>query len=130
MARPETHADIADDNRYVEVARFQTRELDDKPALMKLYSQFADLVLSTQGRIEKDYYGVSVRMPKDAAQLDDQLKSDQYTWDDKQKGYNQAQRNEFVPSYRRESINRWAREEGFPEITEWAPEPEKETENA
>jgi hypothetical protein len=66
----------------------------------------------------KNYNSVDLDIPKTSQQLDEQLKSDQYRWDEMEKLYRQALAGDNVdpiPEWRRDTLKDWAKKEGLPD---------------
>lgn len=83
MARPESHADLADYATKSTLAHFYIDEFKTNPKLLRIYSAFIEEVQKSGGTI--NYSEVSV--PKSAALLDEQLDLAQRTWDNTAKRY-------------------------------------------
>jgi hypothetical protein len=119
MARPESIKDIKHDDRFVRIAMFEIEKFIGNPALLKHYTAILETAQKLGGRAEKSYSTVDVSIPKDDKQLADQLQSDQYYWDDKQKYYNLAlnrgANSDEIPEWRHSGIKEWAKQEGLPD---------------
>lgn len=117
MARPESIKDVQD--RFVRVAMFEVDKIIANPTLLKHYTAMLEAAQKLGGYAEKAYSTVDVNIPKDQKQLEDQLRSDQYQWDDMKKFYNLALNrgvnSDDIPEWRQSSIKRWAQEEGLPD---------------
>lgn len=118
MARPEKVADVKDrTNRIgeIDVAQFKT-----KGALMRGYGQFLAALEASGGHIEELPYGSSIvklTIDKGPAALRDQLKIEQDEWDRNRVDYDKLTVDRYVAkSWRYATINRWASEEGLPEL--------------
>ena len=119
MARPESINDIADSDRYVRVAQFETEHIMTDPALLKHYTAMLEAVVKIGGYPDKSYSSIDLYILKNQKQLQDQLRSDQYRWDDMQKSYNivlaNADPTEPVPDWKRKGIQQWAKENDMPD---------------
>ena len=119
MARPETLKDIKQDDKFVRIAMFEVDKIISNAPLLKHYTALLEAVQKVGGFAEKSYATVDVKIPKDDSQLADQLRHDQYVWDDMQKIYNLAvnrgANSDDIPEWRRSSIKTWAKEEGLPD---------------
>lgn len=118
MARPESIKDIKHDDRFVRIAMFEVDKIINNAALLKHYTALLEAAQKLGGFADKSYSCVDVKIPKDDAQLTDQLRHDQYIWDDNQKMYNVAVNrgadSDEVPEWRRNSIIQWAKDNDLP----------------
>lgn len=119
MARPESIKDIAEEDRFVRIASFETDKIIGNAKFLKHYTAFLEVVQNFHGYAQKSYANVDLYIPKDDAQLADQLRHDQYRWDDNQKIYNLAINRgpdtEDVPEWRRNSLIQWAKDNDLPD---------------
>lgn len=119
MARPESIKDIKHDDRFVRIAMFEVDKIISNPALLKHYTALLEAVQKVGGYADKAYSTVDVNIPKDERQLEEQLRTDQYRWDDMQKLYNLAvnrgENSDEIPEWRRNSLKEWARENDLPD---------------
>ena len=119
MARPESINDIADSDRYVRVAMFETERIMTDATLLKHYTALLETITKMGGYADKSYSTIDLNVPKNPKQLEDQLKSDQYRWDDMQDSYNKvitcADPTEPVPDWKRKSIQQWAKDNDMPD---------------
>jgi hypothetical protein len=117
MARPETIKDVKE--RMVEIGTIDLERIVTNPALLKPYTAFIEAVQKMNGTVETTYGSqVKMKLLRDQKQLEHQLSSEQYLWDDIQKRYNQAVRADEsnpVPEYFRNSVTEWAKAEGLPD---------------
>lgn len=118
MARPESIKDIKQDDKFVRIAMFEVDKIIGSAPLLKHYTALLEAAQKMGGFAEKSYSTVDVKIPKDDTQLTDQLRHDQYVWDDMQKLYNLAvnrgTNTDDIPEWRRSGIKVWAKEEGLP----------------
>jgi hypothetical protein len=117
MARPESHKDISEDNRFTRIAMFEIDKMITHPLLLKHYTALLEAVHKMGGTSEKSYNSVDLDIPKNSKQLDEQLKTDQYHWDDLEKLYRKALAGDNVdpiPEWRRSTLSEWAANEGLP----------------
>lgn len=113
MSRPETTADVED--RSETVATFDVSKFLNAPALLKTYTAFIEAVEKVGGTVETKYASnVEASIPKTKAQLEERLKSDQYTWDSNQASYEKVLRGEVIKSYQEYSVKAHAEREGLP----------------
>lgn len=118
MARPESHKDISDENRFTRVAMFEIDKIVTNANLLKHYTALLEAIHKMGGRSEKGYNSIDLDIPKNSKQLDEQLKSDQYHWDDYEKLYRKALAGDSVdpiPEWRRSTLKEWAEKEGLPD---------------
>ena len=119
MSRPESIADIKHDDRFIRVATFDVDQIITSPMLLKHYNSMLEQVQKLGGFADKNYSGVELHIPKSKKLLEDQLKGDQYHWDELQRYYNLAvvrgPGDTDVPEWRRNSIKEWAKAEGLPD---------------
>ena len=119
MARPESIKDIKNDDRFVRIAMFEVDKIISNAPLLKHYTALLEAVQKIGGFAEKAYSTVDVKIPKDDSQLADQLRHDQYVWDDMHKYYNLAlnrgTNSDDIPEWRHNSIKTWAKEEKLPD---------------
>lgn len=119
MARPESIKDIKHDDRFVRIAMFEVDKIISNAPLLKHYTALLEAVQKVGGFAEKSYASVDVKIPKDDSQLADQLRHEQYVWDDMHKIYNLAlnrgTNSDDIPEWRHNSIKTWAKEEGLPD---------------
>jgi len=119
MARPENIKDIKNDDRFVRIAMFEVDKIISSASLLKHYTALLEAVQKMGGLAEKAYSTVDVKIPKDQAQLADQLRHDQHVWDDMQKYYNLALNrginSDDIPEWRHNSIKTWAKENDLPD---------------
>lgn len=119
MARPESIKDIKDEDLYVRIAMFEVDKIISSAPLLKHYTALLEAVQKMGGLAEKAYSTVDVKIPKDKAQLEDQLRHDQYVWDDNQKYYNLAlnrgSNSDDIPEWRHNSIKQWAKDNDLPD---------------
>ena len=97
---------------------FEIDKIITHPALLKHYTVLLEAVHKMGGTSDKNYNSVDLDIPKNDKQLDEQLKSDQYYWDDYEKLYRTALAGDSVdpiPEYRRSSLREWAEKEGLPD---------------
>lgn len=117
MSRPETTNDVTD--RFVRIASFETDKIIAHPTLLKHYTALLEAMQKIGGKVERSYNAVEMQIPKDEQQLNEQLRGDQYRWDEMQKLYNVALKGDTVtdpvPEWRRNGIKEWAKEEGLPD---------------
>jgi len=114
MSRPETISEVSD--RYINFASFDLNLILGNPKLLKAYTALIEQVQAAHGKVAETYGShVEVRLLRTEKQLQDQLRTDQYTWDDKQKAYAKMLAGEDVPDYRHNSIREWAKENGLPD---------------
>lgn len=114
MARPEKISDVSD--KMVRVATFEVDKITALPALMKPYVALVDAVQKIRGEVLTSYGStVEIVIPKNHKQLQEQLKSDQYSWDNRKESYDKVLRGEKVPSYTEHGLKEWAKDEGLPE---------------
>ena len=119
MARPESIKDIKQDNRFVRVALFESDKIIANPLLLKHYTALLEAAQKLGGHADKSSYGtVEIYIRKNNRELEEQLKSDQYYWDENQKFYNLAvlrgENSDDVPEWRRSGIIAWAKENDLP----------------
>ena len=117
MARPESHKDISEDNKFCQIARFEIDKIISNANLLKHYTALLEAVHKMGGKSDHSYNSVDLDIPKNTKQLDEQLKSDQYHWDDLDKLYRKALAGDSVdpiPEYRRSILTEWAEKEGLP----------------
>lgn len=118
MARPESIREIAESDRFVEIGGFETQHFIAIPTLLKQYTAFIEAVLKQGGRVIKSYGShINVFIPKTREQLEEQLRSDQQSWDEHQRLYNKAlaaDEGDPVPEWRRKGVEKWAEKEGLP----------------
>lgn len=119
MSRPENLADIKHDDRFIRVASFEVDRVITSPMLLKHYNALLEQVQKLGGFASKSYASVELNIPKDKELLEQQLRNDQYRWDELQKYYNLAvvrgPGDTEVPEWRHNSIKEWAKEEGLPD---------------
>ena len=119
MSRPENLADIKHDDRFIRVASFEVDRVITSPMLLKHYNALLEQVQKLGGFASKSYASVELSIPKDKELLEQQLRNDQYCWDELQKYYNLAvvrgPGDTEIPEWRHNSIKEWAKEEGLPD---------------
>lgn len=119
MARPESIKDITKENRFVRIAMFEVDKIIGNANLLKHYTALLEAAQKLGGYADKSYSTVDVKIPKDDAQLADQLRHDQYVWDDMEKLYNLAvnrgTNSDDVPEWRRNGLKNWAKENDLPD---------------
>lgn len=119
MARPENTKDIKHEDRFVRIAMFEVDKIISNPTLLKHYTALLEATQKLGGYAEKSYSTVDVNIPKDDKQLEDQLRNDQYYWDEMQKLYNVAvnrgANSDEIPEWRRNSLKSWAKENDLPD---------------
>lgn len=119
MARPESIKDIKDEDLYVRIAMFEVDKIISSAPLLKHYTALLEAVQKMGGLAEKSYSTVDVKILKDKAQLEDQLRHSQYVWDDNQKYYNLAlnrgSNSDEIPEWRHNSIRQWAKDNDLPD---------------
>jgi hypothetical protein len=118
MARPESIKNIKTQDRFVRIAMFEIDKIISNSALLKHYTALLEAAQKIGGNAEKSYSTVDISIPKDQKQLEEQLKTDQYYWDDKQKLYNRALRanpTDPIPEWQRSGLQAWAKDEGLPD---------------
>lgn len=117
MSRPETIKDVKE--RMIRVATFDVARLMINPPLIKAYVAFIEAVEKQNGEVDVQYgTNVEVKVRRTDSELHDQLKSEQYQWDDNQKLYNRAvyrHHPDVDPpkEYQKDRVQEWAREEGL-----------------
>lgn len=119
MARPDSISDIKHEDRFVRVATFEIDKIVANAALLKHYTSLLEAIQKAGGNASKSYSTVELTVPKDKQELEQQLASDQYSWDDSNKFYNLAlnrgENSDEIPEWRRSSIKRWAKEQELPD---------------
>ena len=116
MARPNSTADVT--SRSIEIAGVEVGLLASSPSLLKAFAVFAESVEKAGGMVEKSYGSrVSLLLPKTEEQLEETLRSDQWSWDHAQKLYNRAQNGEVLRDYERRTVEQWCENE-----ERWVPE--------
>lgn len=119
MSRPEDIKDIKKSDRFVRVAIFEIDKMVTDATLLKHYTALIEAVQKIGGNMEKNYNNVDVNIPKTRKELDYQLECDQRNWDEMQRLYNLALNrgptDTDIPEWRRDSIKRWATDEGLPD---------------
>lgn len=119
MARPESIKDVKESDRFVRIAMFEIDKIVTNSVLLKHYTALIQAVEHRGGKIEKNYSTVDVSIPKSNQELDYQLECDQRNWDEMQRLYNLALNrgptDTDIPEWRRDSIKRWATDEGLPD---------------
>lgn len=119
MARPENIKDIKHDDRFVRIAMFEVDKIISNAPLLKHYTALLEAVQKIGGFADKAYSTVDVKVPKNEKELEAQLKSDQYQWDEMHRFYNLALNrgvnSDDIPEWRHSSIKTWAKEEGLPD---------------
>lgn len=119
MSRPESIKDVQHDDRFVRIAMFEVDKIISNALLLKHYTALLEAAQKAGGFADKAYSTVDVKIPKNDKELEDQLRHDQYVWDDMQKMYNLAvnrgANTDDIPEWRRSSIKTWAKEEGLPD---------------
>lgn len=120
MARPETIADVKD--RIEEVGAVDVGNFITSPNVLKAWAAFAETVTKAGGEIRRHSYEkgkAELWMPRDEKQLRDQLRTEQYTWDQNQKVYDICIINHTPPeNWQKDSIKAWALAEGLPIVWE------------
>lgn len=119
MARPESINEIEEENRFVRLAMFELDRIMTDAALLKHYTALLEVVTKMGGRADKAYSTIDLDIPKNKKQLEDQLRSDQYNWDETQKLYRIALKgdssDEPIREYQKTTIKEWAKREGLPD---------------
>lgn len=119
MARPESIKDVRENDRFVRVAMFEIDKFVANATLLKHYTALLETVQKIGGRADKSYNTVDIEIPKTEKELEYQLEQDQRGWDEMQKFYNLALNrgpsDTDIPEWRRDSIKRWATDEGLPD---------------
>jgi len=119
MSRPATIADVTD--RFIRFADFEVDKIVDNPKLLKAYTAMIEAVTFQGGEVSTSYGSrIEMTLPRNKKQLEEQLRSDQYSWDDKRKGYLAWIDGEEVASYRQSGIKEWAKDEGLPDPSDGA----------
>ncbi len=119
MSRPETIKDVKE--RTIEIGRLEIDKIMVNPPLMKAYVAFLEALEKQGGKVVPAYGAtVNFNLPRTESQLYDQLRTDQYHWDDCQKLYNRAlfRHNSNVEEpkeYQKDRIKEWAEAEGLPD---------------
>ena len=117
MSRPESVKDVKD--RMVQIGTMDLERIVTIPALLKHYTAFIEQLQKMYGEVEPSY-GMNVKfsMVRDQKQLESQLASEQYMWDENKKDYEKALRadpSDPVKEYAKDRIKEWAKEEGLPD---------------
>ena len=115
MARPETIADVKD--RFIRMGSIEFGKISMTPELLKPYTAFLEAVKKMGGHMEENYSGIEMFLPRTKKQLEDQLRSERYSWDNNEKYYKKALKadeSDPVEEWRRDGIREWATEEGLP----------------
>jgi hypothetical protein len=118
MARPESHKNIDEGDKFTRVAMFEIDKIITNANLLKHYTAILEAVTKMGGISVKSYNSVDLDIPKNSQQLDEQLKSDQYRWDEMRNLYRTALNRDNVdpiPEWRRDAIKDWANKEGLPD---------------
>ena len=119
MARPESISDVKRDDRMTRIATFEMDRILADASLLKHYTALLQAVQKMGGEAVKNYNNVDFNIPKNKKQLEDQLRSDQYYWDEYQKYYNLAlnrgSNSDEIPEWRHSAIKAWAKEEELPD---------------
>lgn len=119
MARPENIKDIAEQDRFVRIATFEIDKVIGNAKFLKHYTALLEVVQNFGGHADKAYSTMDLYIPKNDKELADQLRSDQYQWDDAKKYYNLAVNrgpdSDEIPEWRRSTIVRWAKENDLPD---------------
>jgi hypothetical protein len=119
MARPETIKDVKE--RTISVGRIEVNKFLTNPSLLKAYIAFGEAVEKNHGElVDSGYNGVEFKLLRTEEQLHDQLRSEQYQWDDSHKLYNRAVMRyhedvEAPKDYQQDRIKEWAEQEGLPD---------------
>jgi hypothetical protein len=115
MSRPETMRDVQ--NRMIQIASFELNLIAANPALMKHYVGLIEYVQKNGGEVKTSYgNSMTIFILRNRDQLQDQLRSEQYDWDDCERLYNLASVDIYeVKEYQRSRIKTWAKEEGLPD---------------
>lgn len=112
MARPESIDNVSD--RFIRFGSMEIGLIVNKPKILKAYTALLEAIQADQGVVDEVYGStVELRLARNPKQLQDQLRSDQYNWDDLEKAYYRLLAGEEVQKYRYASIREWAKEEGF-----------------
>jgi hypothetical protein len=114
MARPETIADV--EEKMIRIGSFDLERVVTEPKLLKAYTALIEQLQLMKGTVEPTYgQTVEFHLPRNQKQLQERLRSDQYSWDDHQKHYKLALLGEEVADWRKSGISEWAKEEGLPD---------------
>ena len=113
MARPESISDIEVES--IEFATVQLNKISTVPGLLKGYAMLLEQLLKSGATVDQNYSGTVFSRPPTEAELEEQLKSKQTSWDYAKKLYDQmAAVGEMEPSYMESTVKSWAAEEGLP----------------
>lgn len=119
MSRPATTVDVTE--RFVEIGRIEVGALGLQPALLKSLATFQESLVKSGGELRQNYSQIMFHLPRTEEQLKDQLRSDQYHWDEMEKIYDACTANGTEPeSWRKASLEEWIAREGV--STPWAVE--------
>lgn len=117
MSRPETIADVTD--RFIRFANIEVDKFINNPKLLKAYTTLIEQVTYFAGEVNTTYgTNVELTLPRTTKQLEEQLRSDQYSWDDKRTNYLKMLDGEEVAEWRHSSLKEWAKAEGLPDPSE------------
>lgn len=118
MARPESIKDIKREDSFIRIAMFETDKIIGNPVFLKHYTVMLESVNKIGGHADKSYATVELYIPKNDKELAEQLRHDQYYWDEMQKFYNLALNrgpdSDDVPEWRRNSVIQWAKDNDLP----------------
>jgi hypothetical protein len=113
MARPETVADI--DPGVVTIATVHLDAISTDPVLLKGYTDMLTAMTKGGAEVETRYQTVTFSRGKSDAELAEQLRSEQSTWDNSQLIYERwARGEEFDHEYMVATAKRHAQKEGLP----------------
>lgn len=123
MPRPETIDDLDDARRKVQVATFSPVDFITDPEMTKRYAAFIDLAQMRGGEVTGSTHIVVTR-PATEAELADNLRGQQNSWDHSQKLYDQwrAQGTVGMPDWQVNTAKRHAEAEGLDWIEDAVPE--------
>lgn len=120
MARPATTTDVIE--RSIEVGTIEIDQFVTTPTVLKTWAAFVESIAKSGGDLRHSPYSrgkVEIWMPRDEAQLKDQLRQEQYRWDENQKKYDICAINHTPPeNWCKETVKAWAVAEGLPVIWE------------
>lgn len=113
MARPESINDI--EPGTVTIATVHLDAISTDPVLLKGYTDMLTAMTKGGATVETRYQQVTFERAKTPAELADQLRSEQASWDSSQELYERwARGEEFKYEYMVSSAKRHAQKEGLP----------------
>lgn len=116
MSRPETLDDVKE--RAIEVGDIRITEFTTKPSVLKAWASFVEAVVKDGGQVLPGKYSreqARVLVPRDEYSLQEQLRTEQYRWDELAKNYDICCVHGTPPeNWQKDSMRDWCKAEGKP----------------